>query len=201
MLIGCDISHHNQNMKDLNDLNDFDFVIMKATEGIKFKDPALKKYIDHLKPETLRGFYHFCRADLFNDPGTEAFHFINTIRPYLTGREVLALDVEEGSLNYPGIDNWCCIWMQTVHLSTGVLPLLYISVDESRRFKGVCELGCGLWAAKWSDNKPTKKRMNPWDFWAFWQYTNKAKFSGVRIDMDYFNGSREQFLKYAKVDD
>ena len=32
-------------------------------------------------------------------------------------------------------------------------------------------------------------------------YTNKEIFSGVRIDMDYFNGSREQFLKYAKVDD
>ena len=48
MLIGIDISHHNQNMKDLNDLKTLDFVIMKASEGVRFRDPAMRKYIDYL---------------------------------------------------------------------------------------------------------------------------------------------------------
>ena len=136
-----------------------------------------------------------------NDPGAEAFHFLNTVRPYLNGRAILALDIEAAALNYPGIDAWACVWMQTVHLSSGIRPMLYCSVSECRRFTGVRELGCGLWAAKWGQNKPTKKQMNPWDFWAIWQYTSEATFSGVRIDMDYFNGTAEQYLKYCEVID
>lgn len=199
MLIGIDISHHNQNMKDLNDLKTLDFVIMKASEGVRFRDPAMRKYIDFLLPQQLRGFYHFARPDLRTDPEAEAFHFIETIRPFLNGCAILALDVEAAALSVPNLDNWCCQWMQIVELSTGICPLLYCSIAETKRFSGVAALGCGLWAAKWSQSKPTKKQMDPWDFWAIWQYTDSNIFSGVRTDVDLFNGSREQFLKYAAV--
>ena len=63
MLIGADISHHNQNMKDKVDLNKLDFVLMKASEGVKFRDPALPLYVNSLSEDKLRGFYHYCRSD------------------------------------------------------------------------------------------------------------------------------------------
>lgn len=201
MLIGIDISHHNRYMKNKADLKTLDFVLMKATEGKKFKDPAMKEFISSLDKDQLRGFYHYGRPELGNTPESEAFHFIDTVKPYLNGRSILALDIEGAALNFQDLDNWCCVWMQVVFLSTGVLPMLYCSVAECKRFSGVRALSCGLWAAKWSKNKPTQKQMQPWDFWAIWQYTNQNIFSGVRTDADLFNGSREQFLKYAEIKD
>lgn len=201
MLIGIDISHHNQHMKNLKDLQALDFVIMKASEGVRFRDPAMKKYINALGNDQLRGFYHFIRPDLGNEPEAEAFYFIDTIRDYINGKTILALDVEAGALAVPDLDRWCCTWAQIVELSTGVLPMIYCSVAECKRFTGLRELSCGLWAAKWSKNKPTANQMSPWEFWAIWQYTSDNVFSGVRTDADLFNGTREQWLKYAKVAD
>ena len=198
-LIGLDISHHNYKMKNLNDLNTLDFVIMKASEGVKFKDPKLKNYLSILSPYMLRGFYHFCRADQGNDPEDEAQHFINTIGKNIDGKTILALDVEAGALKVPNIDGWCCIWMQYVELITGIKPMIYTSAAECKHFPGVRELSCGLWVAKWSKNKPTEKQISPWPFWAIWQYTSDNIFSGVRTDADMFNGSREQWLKYSEV--
>lgn len=198
MLQGIDISHHNQNMKNLQDLNSLDFVIMKATEGIRFKDPALQRFCGALNKDHLRGFYHFARPDLGNDPEDEALHFLKTVHPYLNGLSVLALDVEAGALNVKNIDMWCSMWMQIVEIETGILPMIYTSISETKKFSGVADLGCGLWAAKWG-KKPTAKQLEPWKFYAIWQYTSSGSFSGVRVDEDIFNGNRDQFIKYCGV--
>lgn len=200
MLKGIDISHHNFNMQDRHDLNLFDFVIMKATEGVRFKDPKMQVYMNVLNDDMLYGFYHFARPDLGNDPEAEALHFVNTIDRYISDRSILALDVEAGALNVKDLDRWCATWAQCVEVMTDVLPVIYISTSQTKKLTATAALGCGLWAAKWG-NKPTKKQIEPWDFWAFWQYTSDAVFSGVRVDLDWFNGDREQYMKYCKVGD
>lgn len=200
MLKGIDISHHNFYMKDLHDLNTVDFVIMKATEGIRFKDNKLPVYMNVLERGMLYGFYHFARPDLGNDPEDEALHFISYIRKYISDRSLLALDVEAGALKVPNLDAWCSVWAQVVEIETGILPLIYISTAETKKLPATAALGCGLWAAKWGP-KPTKKQLEPWEFWALWQYTSSGTFSGQRIDEDYFNGTREQYMKYCKVDE
>lgn len=199
MLKGVDISHHNFNMVNPQDLNLLDFVIMKATEGIRFKDNKMPIYANILSSDKIMGFYHFARPDLGNDPEDEALHFINYIRKYISDRSFLALDVEAGALKCPNLDQWCSIWAQVVDIETGILPMIYISSAETKKLPATAALGCGLWVAKWGP-KPTKKQIEPWPFWAIWQYTNEAIFSGVRCDMDIFNGEREQLLKYCKVD-
>ena len=197
MLNGIDISHHNFYMKDIHDLNQKDFVIMKATEGIRFRDNKMPLYMKVLSDQMLYGFYHFARPDLGNNPEDEAANFLKYVKPYLTDRCLLALDVEAGALAVKDIDKWCAIFMQVCDLETGKLPLLYCSQDECKRFKAVAALGCGLWVAKWG-KKPTEKQIKPWDFWAIWQYTDSDIFSGQRVDCDKFNGSYDQFLKYCK---
>lgn len=200
MLNGIDISHHNFNMKNLYDLNTVDFVLMKATEGTRFKDPKMSTYMNVLNDKMLYGFYHFARPDLGNAPQDEARHFCNTIKPYISCRSMLALDVEAAALNVPNIDNWCATWMQCVEIETDILPVLYISSSQSKKFHATAALGCGLWAAKWG-KKPTQKQIEPWNFWALWQFTDNHVFSGVRVDADQFNGSREQFMKYCLKED
>lgn len=199
MLNGIDISHHNFYMKNLQDLNLLDFVIMKATEGIRFKDNKLPVYMNVLRNDMLYGFYHFARPDLGNDPEDEALHFVSYINKYISDRSILALDVEAGALSVKNLDAWCSTWVQVVEIETGILPMIYISTSETKKLKATAALGCGLWAAKWG-KKPTSKQLEPWDFWALWQFSNEGNFSGQRVDLDIFNGTREQYMKYCKVD-
>lgn len=199
MLNGIDISHHNFYMKNLQDLNLLDFVIMKATEGIRFRDNKLPVYMNVLRNDMLYGFYHFARPDLGNDPEDEALHFVSYINKYISDRSILALDVEAGALSVKNLDAWVSTWAQVVDIETGILPMIYISTSETKKLKATAALGCGLWAAKWG-KKPTAKQLEPWDFWALWQFSNEGNFSGQRVDLDVFNGTREQYMKYCKVD-
>lgn len=197
MLKGIDISHHNKNMKDLKAINDFDFVIMKASEGVTFQDSARKQFMMALDPDRLFGFYHFARPENGNSARGEAMNFIYAISQYLDRRPLLALDVEAGALRFSDLDNWVEAWVKTVYEYTGVKPLIYCSEAECKRFKKAADFGCGLWVAKWSNNKP--KKITPFKLWAIWQYSDSGICSAVRTDMNYFNGSADQFRKYCEV--
>ena len=133
MLNGIDISHHNFYMKNLQDLNLLDFVLMKATEGIRFKDNKLPVYMNVLRNDMLCGFYHFARPDLGNDPEDEALHFVSYINKYISDRSILALDVEAGALSVKNLDAWCSTWVQVVEIETGILPMIYISTSETKK--------------------------------------------------------------------
>lgn len=199
MLKGIDISHHNQNMKDLKDILKYDFIIMKASEGMGFRDSAVKKYMDIIgSSDKPIGFYHFARPEINSIPFHEANNFILAIKPYLMYKPILALDVEARALDVPFLDSWCEQFCLQVYTMIGVLPLIYCSSAETKRFKKCKEIGCGLWVAKWG-KKPLKKDIAPWDFWALWQDNNRQVLSGVRVDTDVFNGSIEQFRKYGEV--
>lgn len=198
MLNGIDISHHNFYMQNLQDINKKDFVIMKASEGVRFRDNKMPTYMNVLKSDMLYGFYHFARPDLGNDPEDEAQNFVSYIRKYISDRSILALDVEAGALQVSGLDKWCATWMQVVDIETGILPLIYCSIAETKKFRATAALGCGLWAAKWGP-KPTAKQLEPWQFWAIWQHTDQEIFSGIKVDGDIFNGDRDQFIKYCKA--
>lgn len=206
MLKGIDVSRHNRAMKDIRDINNYDFVIMKATEGLGYVDSSAPLYMRAMEgQDTLKGFYHFCRADLGNDPALEAENFIRRVT-YLTHAEdltdikpLLALDVEGAALQEPFIDAWCEAWCRCVYNAFGYLPLIYTSESYCKLFKHTAKLGVGLWCAKWGNNKP--KKIKPWEFYAIWQYRSDAILSGVRVDENRFNGNKSQFLKYCGVED
>lgn len=198
MIKGIDISHHNKNMKDPVQIKTFDFVIMKASEGATYRDPALSYYMNILEDgKAVTGFYHFARPENGNSPQAEAENFLRTIRNYKPPF-ILALDVEAGALNYKDLDNWTCDWCKYVYKSTGIKPMIYCSEAECKRFKKCAEFSCGLWVAKWSNNRPSSAKIKPWKIWAIWQYSDKGIVSGVRTDLNYFNGDKNQLLKYAE---
>lgn len=195
-LIGIDVSHHNQRMNNMHDINVFDFVIMKASEGASYRDRSLPVWLAHIDEYTLKGFYHFCRADLHNSPVEEAKNFLGAVEYAIEGQSLIALDIEAGAIKMKNIDEWALVWCEYVFNATGIKPLIYCSESECKRFKKCAAWGCGLWVAKWSNNKPAK--IKPWDFYAIWQYNNNEIVSGVRCDINYFNGDRGQYLKYCE---
>lgn len=197
MLKGLDISHHNKNMKDIRVLNKYDFIIMKSSEGSTYRDPALAFYMNILNKNMLKGFYHFARPENGNLAKSEASNFLSSILKYIDGRAILALDVEAGALNYKDLDKWVYDFCKYVYDATGIRPMIYCSEAECHRFKKAAAFSCGLWVAKWSITKPSKSKIKPWEFWAIWQKSDREVVSGVRCDLDYFNGSKEQFIKYC----
>lgn len=200
-LKGIDVSHWNESLilsMGTKWVSSFDFVIMKATEGITYCDKYMGKYVNMLfegKANPLYGFYHFARPDKGNSAIAEADYFITRVSSY-NGRALYILDVEAEALKVKNLDQWVYDWAKTVYDKTGVLPLIYCSEAECKRFKKAAELGCGLWVAKWSEKKPTK--ISPWKFYAIWQYKVDKVF-GHSLDLDLFNGTEEAFRKYCAI--
>lgn len=195
-LIGIDVSHHNSKMADMRDINALDFVIMKASEGRSYRDRSLPVWLAHLGDNKLKGFYHFCRAELGNSPIDEAQNFLGAVEYAIDGQALIALDIEAGALRVKNIDEWALVWCEYVYNQTGIKPLIYCSEAETKRFKKCAQWGCGLWVAKWSNNKP--KDIKPFKLWAIWQDSSSYLISRVRCDHDIFNGTREQYLKYCE---
>lgn len=195
MLTGIDISHWNKGLDKSKILNQ-DFVIIKATEGKTAKDSMLDSWYDMIhgssdgKPDEskLYGFYHYARPEN-NDPIPEAKNFLKNVQHH-AGEAMFCLDWEGTALKYP-VD-WALEWMQYIYTETGVKPLLYISGSNTNKFKKIAEKDFGLWVAHWGVEKPT---IGDWKLWAMWQYKVDKK---LNLDLDYFNGTAEQFKKYCR---
>lgn len=185
---GIDISHWNQNVK----YNNYDFVIIKASEGVNYKDPALDSHYDGLhgksdgKPDSkkLYGFYHYARPDLGNTSVTEAKSFLSYTGHH-AGNCIYALDWEGKALEYN--PTWALEFLNYVKSKTGSNPLLYISASQenTRSYKAIRKAGFPLWIAHWYVDKPSVK---DWDEYTLWQYSSSP------IDMNEFNGNKEDWF-------
>ena len=206
VLNGIDISNHNNAYlrdRDYYDILAADFVIMKASEGITYRDSCLDHYYDILHgakdgapdPEKLYGFYHYARPDRYNSPAAEADHFLNLVSHH-AGRALYALDVEGEALNMAEnyLNAWVMIWLERVYVNTGVRPLIYCSASATNRFHSAAAADYGLWCAKWGSKKPTKNDIAPWKLCAIWQNGT----TGGKLDTDRFYGGRDQWKAYCK---
>ena len=183
MLRGCDVSSW-QSPSDWS-AADYDFVIMKASEGVTITDSqAAAHYKKAQRAGLLTGFYHYARPE-YNTAEREAEYFASIIRPYI-GKSILALDYEGTALAYG--QAWAKRWLDKVHELTGVKPLIYLQGSAVGNYKTVCDADYGLWVAHWGVDSP---RIGPWHTWALWQYR------GDPLDLDYFNGDRDAWMKYA----
>ena len=192
MLQGIDISMHNGNSVNLG----YDFVIIKASEGVGYKDPYLDAHYNRLSGRTdgkpcdkLYGFYHYARPDLKgNTPESEADWFVSLVGHH-KGHCLYCLDWEGKSLAYDA--DYAKRWLDRVYAKTGVKPLIYLQGSEAvkSKYKSIANADYGLWVAHWGVNDPD---FSSWKFWALWQY------QGSPLDKNYFNGTDDQFRKYCK---
>ena len=182
MLLGADVSGANKNVA----YSDYDFIIIKASEGNGYKSNALDYHLAE-KTNSLYGFYHFARPDLNNTAKEEAEYFLSLVGDY-AGNCIYALDWEAEALAYN--PDWALAWLNYVYNKTGVKPMLYISASQENtgKYNAIRDADFGLWVAHWGVKTPSVKH---WPFWAMWQFDNN------KIDKNYFNGNETQFKKYC----
>ena len=201
MLRGIDISHHNEAviLKNPAMLRSWDFVIMKASEGLLYNDSKKARYLSMISKYQGIGFYHYARPEINKDPTGEVDNFLSSVGDYYLGQAILALDVEADALLYPDIDDWVYDFCKQVYEHTEVKPVIYCSESQCFRFKKACDFDCGLWCARWGDSQPRKSKIKPWKFWAIWQNQTGAN-SLYKVDTDIFNGDINAWFAYAKGD-
>lgn len=198
MLKGVDLSHW---QSDFNAFGSVDFAIIKATEGVGYKDPAFDTLYQRAKASgKLLGVYHFARPDLNNGAIAEADWFVNVIRPYVK-EAILVLDWESG---YLGNVAWAKQFLDRVKEQTGIKAVLYASRSPINSFdwSSVANADYGLWVADYGANtgyEGNKPAVKWWQFYILWQYTSKGRVAGygANVDLNNFYGDAETWRKYA----
>lgn len=214
-LSGIDISawQGNPNLSQVAEAG-YRFVIVKATEGVRYVSPRLKPEWDEAGVVGLaRGVYHFNRFEL--GPERQAEHFVRTVEAE-TGEfpEIPhAWDVETYTgateLQPSVVVDHALRGLRHLERLAGVKPLLYIADwyfymllkgYHRRGFKAeprAMELTeFPLWLADYG----TSPREMPWPEtewgtpWTFWQRSGSGSVPGVkgRCDLNEFAGSEEQ---------
>lgn len=116
--------------------------------------------------------------------------------------EVLALDWEE----HHGDEVGYVAGIAKGLIDAGIkAPLIYMSLSRVRgnNWQRLVEMNCGLWVAAWGNNDDIADAAPPsdeWPFWAVWQYSSTGSVPGIsgRVDLDYFQGTIEDFQKYGQ---
>lgn len=203
MLQGIDISHHNKSYisrheLDLAKIAETGFVIMKASEGLTFKDPMLDQYYNMIRgdnsgrpaPMKNYGFYHYAHPET-NPVELEVNNFLRLVRHH-AGYAVYALDIEQSAFKCTRLDEWVYDWCSMVYSKTGVKPLVYCQKSGVKRLPLTAKSDFDLWIPAWQKTAPAS--VKPWSYWAIWQYN-----CDNGLDKDLFNGNAEQWHKYCEV--
>ena len=190
---GVDISHYQFDVDFKKLKNDgVQFVFVKATEGISFKDDHFKKNWKALeKHDLIRGAYHFYRPSVLGK--RQAAEFIKTV-PLKSGDLPPVLDLEEtdnrsDEIILKGVKSW----LETIEAHYGVKPIIYVNQNYYHKYiKGNLD-DYPIWIAAYRWNKPDVPEKD----WEFWQYSDKSWRKGVkgRVDLNVFNGKRKDLEK------
>lgn len=188
-MIGVDISNWNSFPAN------YEFYIIKASEGIGWKDKLLDSHYNTLvgnkegKPSKtkLYGFYHYARPEGGNDPIKEADWFLSLVGHH-KGEAIFALDFEGKALTTPNCEDWALKWLRRVEEKTGYKPLIYLQASALGKFTRVAREGFPLWVAHWGVTNPT---IGIWDKYTIWQYSSTV--NGKSLDVNRFNGSFNDF--------
>ena len=187
--------------ENITDLVDYDFAIIKATEGTGYVSPACDAQYQRAKArDKLLGVYAFASG---GDAVAEANYFVQNVLGYI-GEAILVLDYEASAINRGR--EWVRTWLRTVYDLTKVHAILYASrsVIDSQNLKALCdEENCGLWLAAYPHTNPTgyyepaNERGE-----IIKQYSSTGRLNGYNgnLDLDYAWLSADQWRAYAKGD-
>lgn len=209
-MLGIDISNYQRYLK-INELP-VDFVIMKATEGVNFKDISFDNFAKQLASSNkLIGCYHFARPDnrtSVMDMENEAKFFLETVeKAGLLHKAILVCDWETQPTNRYDM---LTAWVDYVEKYTNATPFIYSStsvlrslIKEEYSYKREPK----YWLAKWPSieqftvgedpklNLPSSITIP----WKIWQYTSNGTWPGYngRIDLDYSSLTKESWNECA----
>lgn len=207
-MYGMDISNWQRGM-DLS-RGDYDFCILKATEGTTYTDPTFHNFAVQLTElNKLIGCYHFARPDrhgTVEGMNAEADYFLRVVQEQgLLGKAILVLDWEVEPMDR---EDLVTAWVSRVESQTGITPFIYSSKYKFSQWKDWWPVQhCPLWLAVWPSSRrveigkdpgfkrPVIDRVN----WNIWQYTANGVYPGYNgnVDGDFANMSKKDWLMLA----
>ncbi|MDE5573880.1 MAG: hypothetical protein K2N79_04860 [Muribaculaceae bacterium] len=189
---GLDLSAHNGDVNFDSIAVNYDFVILKATEGGNWTDRSFETNFMKAREAGLKvGAYHYFRFD--RDGLPQAINIYNTLYNKRLDLPV-AIDVEDHG-NPQGIDRDIVIGRlrQLVDflVNHNIRLMFYTNKLGYNRYVEDDFSGYPLWISSFSD-PPIHTP------WTLWQYTHSGKVVGVPglADINLFNGSENDFEKF-----
>lgn len=180
---------------------DYDFVVVKATEGTGYINPCCDMHVQQaIEMGKLFGVYHYANG---GDAIAESNYFIQNVQGYLKhGILVLDFEAESNAAWNVNPNGWVKTWCDNVYNQTGVRPLVYIQASALNKVSGIGDYG--LWVAQYASTEPTYYQDTPWNEGAYdcamRQYAgDNGRVYGYDggVDLDKFYGDAEAWMKYA----
>ena len=190
---GIDVSRHNGDI-DFNKVADegYEFVFVKASEGINHRDSLYRENVRKARQAGLKtGAYHFFRFD--RDGIAQAVNFLEAVGPHHPDLG-LVIDVESAG-NPKGIppDSVKKKLLSMVEYMNllGHRVMIYTNFDGYYDYMEEILPGYPLWICRFQENPINAE-------WTFWQYDHHGRVPGIKgdVDLNAFNGSRQQWLDY-----
>ena len=202
-LDGIDISAWQKGLKIKN--MDADFVILKATEGVGYKDSCVDAWAkDVLASGKKLGFYHFATGA--TSGAEEAFYFWKIVQKY-NGKAIFVLDWEGKALK-KGV-SYAKAFLDNFYKVSGKRCLIYMSQSATTAYnwKDVAK-NYKLWVAGYPNMKSTGyyhpeqyKNLGAWEKATIRQYSSTGSIKGFnsRLDINCFYGTKEDWDKLAGI--
>lgn len=194
---GIDISAHNGNV-DMERVaaDGYEFVFIKATEGVNFKDRNFRVNYDKAEKAGLKtGIYHFFRFD--RDGVEQALNLLKAVgkrRPDLG----IVIDVEKAgnpdSIPKEKIQSRLTHMVEYLNL-LGHRVMFYSNRDGYYEYLADAFPGAPLWICGFSENPIHAE-------WSFWQFNHRGEVDGIEgdVDLNAFCGSREEWQNFLEGD-
>jgi len=192
MLDGIDVSSWQPS--NIGYLVDYDFMIVKASQGTWYTNPNLQDQAwSALNRNKKLGLYHYAEAG--TDPKAEAQFFVSQCGPFI-GRAVLMLDYESDALNNGRA--WVQSFIEEVRRLTGVSCGVYCSASPAaaQQIPQLCASeGVLFWNANYRLGYTVisgyRQDIAPDLSCDIYQYTSTGWLSGYsgNLDFDLYYGS------------
>lgn len=197
-IYGIDVSHHQghiawdavQQMQEGRVRLGFAFI--KATEGIRLKDPRFDRNWRSARQNGIRrGAYHYFLPD--KSARQQATHFIQQVK-LTSGDLPPVLDVEETRGMPPAtVRKRVREWLDIIRKHYRVKPIIYASPSFYHRVLGTEFNDHELWVAHYVRRNQPRIGRN----WSLWQFSESGRVNGIRsrVDFNVFRGDSTEFRK------
>ncbi len=180
--LGIDVSHHSGavDWKAVH-ADGYDFVYLKATEGVDAADPTFRQRWAALgQLDLARGAYHFYVTE--DDPKQQAEFFLSQVN-HQAGDLIPVVDIEMIGHGTTGdLVKKLHIFLDLVEQQIGVKPILYTSPAFWDQHLDDSFSGYPLWVAEYQVDSP--KLPQGWSTYLMWQFAGDAEVAGVEHEAD-----------------
>lgn len=175
------------------------FAWIKAADGMTVDPLAQRNCQGAAAAQLPFGLYHFWRPQL--SPVQQANLFLKATADITASEFAAALDIETGALTEDNQED-ALAWLAQVDetIPHPLKPPVYVAPSYAQiNLTDPAWLGYPLWVAHFT--AAAQPTIVKWPRWTFWQRQSDGEIPGIIgvVDIDWFNGSAEDFQKLIRV--